>query len=101
MPPETEGTIDIEAIAARHKAPAGAGGVDGPYCMLCDQKWPCDAIRLVAYLRGVSGSSLSRWHGLCGHDWNIAPGWPNSPGPCPVCRVRKVASEMAIAVLDL
>jgi len=67
-------------------------------CGQCRTTWPCDAIRLVAYVRGFSGSSLSRWRGLCGHEWQIRAG---IVGPCPVCAVERAATILTDAVYQL
>jgi hypothetical protein len=103
VPPIEEG-IDIEAIETRHKVTGGLNRED-PYCGTCGQTWPCDAVLLLGVIiQNLSGGGARHfWRGTCGHEWRIDTdrGRLDSVRPCPVCRVRKVAAEMAVVVLEL
>jgi hypothetical protein len=94
-------SVDVESIMARHRR-ADNADTTGPMCIVDRVTWPCDAAALGSLLMEQSLMSAEPlWRGPCGHEWRLKAGWVNSPGPCPVCRVRKIASEMAIAALDL
>lgn len=90
---EPDGSVDLAALAERHRQ----GMFDPRFCA-CGSNFPCDATRLLGLVNEHLWSAGAYWRGTCGHTWPIRNG---VPGPCPVCRVRKIAAEMAIAVLDL